>query len=126
MIMTPINLSDACILLVEDDALISIDAEDMLLGLGARAVHVAHTVADAEALVGRETFDAAVLDIRIGSGRSDALALDLLARGVPFIFTSGYGEASELAPGIGDVPVVGKPYAAEALVAAFSSLSERH
>lgn len=119
------DLRDARILLLEDDALISIDAEDMLLGLGAGKVLVAHTLADAEALVGRERIDAAVLDIRIGTGRSDALALDLMARGVPFIFTSGYGHASDLAPGAEAVPVVGKPYAADALVAAFSALSTR-
>lgn len=119
------DLRDARILLLEDDALISIDAEDMLLTLGAGAVLVAHTLADAAEVVVREPIDAAVLDIRIGSGRSDALALDLLARGIPFIFTSGYGCASDLAPGIETVPVVGKPYAADAIVAAFSALAER-
>ncbi len=119
------DLRDTRILLLEDDALISIDAEDMLLALGAETVLVAHTLADAEALVGSERIDAAVLDIRIGAGRSDALALDLMARGVPFIFTSGYGRASDLAPGAEAVPVVGKPYAAAALVAAFSALPAR-
>lgn len=119
------DLRDARILLVEDDALISIDAEDMLLGLGAGAVLVAHTLADAEAVAGREPIDAAVLDIRIGSDRSDTLALDLMGRGVPLIFTSGYGRAPDLAPGTEAVPVVGKPYAAAALVAAFSALSAR-
>jgi hypothetical protein len=117
------DLRGTRILLLEDDALISIDGEDMLLGLGARAVLVAHSVADAEALVGREPPDAAVLDIRIGNGRSDAFALGLMARGIPLIFTSGYG-APDLAPGAETVPVVGKPYGPEALVAAFLSLHE--
>lgn len=116
------DLRDARILLLEDDALISIDAEDMLVGLGAGAVLVAHTLADAQDLVDREAIDAAVLDVRIGNGRSDALALDLLARGIPFIFTSGYAAASDLAPGAESVPVVGKPYVPEALVAAFAAL----
>ena len=119
------NLRDARILLLEDDALISIDAEDMLLTLGAEAVLVAHNLADAEVLVGREPIDAAVLDIRIGAGRSDTLALDLIERGIPVIFTSGYGASSDLAPGAETVPVVGKPYAAAALVAAFSALPSR-
>jgi DNA-binding response OmpR family regulator len=119
------DLRGARILLLEDDALISIDAEDMLLGLGAGEVLVAHTLADAEALVGREPVDAAVLDIRIGSGRSDGVARDLLARGIPFIFTSGYGLASDIAPGAEAIPVVGKPYAADALVAAFSRVRAR-
>jgi DNA-binding response OmpR family regulator len=119
------DLRDARILLLEDDALISIDAEDMLLTLGAGAVLVAHNLADAGALLDRESIDAAVLDIRIGSGRSDDLALTLIERGIPFIFTSGYGAASDLAPGAEAVPIVGKPYAMESLVAAFSNLSGR-
>ena len=118
----PMELRDARILLVEDDALISIDAEDMLVGLGAGAVLVAHTLADAQAIVGREAIDAAVLDIRIGNSRSDTLALDLLARGIPFIFASGYCAASDLASGAEAVPVVGKPYVPEELVAAFAAL----
>ncbi len=117
------NLRDARILVLEDDALISIDAEDMLLTLGARAVLVAHTVADAEALIGCEPVDGAMLDIRIGNGRSDALAASLLERGVPFIFTSGYSTANDLPPGVEVVPIVSKPYAPEALLAAFASLA---
>lgn len=117
------DLRDARILLLEDDALISIDAEDMLLALGARAVRTAHTLADAEAVLTGEEIDAAVLDIRIGSDRSDGLALALLARAIPFIFTSGYGQASDLPAGAERVPIVGKPYAAETLVAAFASLA---
>jgi CheY-like chemotaxis protein len=119
------DLRDARMLLLEDDALISIDAADMLVGLGAGAVLVAHTVADAQALVRREAIDAAVLDIRIGNGRSDALALDLIARGIPFVFTSGYAAGPDLAPGAEAVPVVGKPYVSESLVAAFAALPVR-
>lgn len=119
------DLRETRILLLEDDALISIDAEDMLMSLGAGAVLVVHSLADAAALVGRERIDAAVLDVRIGSGRSDELAVDLLTRGIPFIFTSGYGAACEVAPGAEAVPVVGKPYTAETLVAAFADLSAR-
>ena len=119
------DLRDTRILLLEDDALISIDAEDMLLTLGAGAVLVAHTLADAQALLGREPIDAAVLDIRIGNGRSDALALDLIARGIPFVFTSGYAADPDLAPGAEAVPVVGKPYVSESLVAAFAALPVR-
>ena len=90
--------------------------------LGVRSVCVSHTLADAEALIERETIDAAILDIRIGRGRSDPLALTLMARGIPFIFTSGYGQACDLPAEVAAVPIVGKPYASEALVAAFAGL----
>jgi CheY-like chemotaxis protein len=112
---------DACVLLLEDDALISLDAEEMLLGLGARSVLVAHSVEAAEAMVDGAGVDVAVLDLRIGAGRSDGLALALMARGIPFIFTSGYLE-TDLSEALRRVPVVGKPYASDALRAAFAAL----
>ena len=112
---------DACVLLLEDDALICLDAEEMLRGLGARSVLVAHSVDRAEAIVESAGIDVAVLDLRIGAGRSDGLALALLARGVPFIFTSGYVE-TDLPEALRRVPVVGKPYAADALGSAFAAL----
>jgi DNA-binding response OmpR family regulator len=116
------DVQDARVLLLEDDALISIDAEDMLLALGARAVFVAHSLADAAAMLDREVIDIAVLDIRIGNGRSDTLAQDIRARDIPFIFTSGYGSESGLPDGLGNVPTVAKPYTPDALLVAFRAL----
>jgi CheY-like chemotaxis protein len=115
----------ARLLVLEDDPLIAIDAEDMLLGLGARAVHLASSVAAAAALVAGSEVDLAMLDLRIGSGRSDNFAEELLVCAVPFIFTSGYGSDSGLPERLSGVPRVGKPYTAEALHAAFSALPDR-
>jgi CheY-like chemotaxis protein len=113
------DIRNARILVVEDDPLIAIDAEDMLLGLGAGTVLVAHTLGEADALLAGTPIDAAVLDIRIGDGRCDRLASALRARGVPFVIATGYGGTE---PGFAGVPTIGKPYAAEALLAAFASL----
>jgi CheY-like chemotaxis protein len=117
------NCLNARVLLVEDDALISLDAEDMLLGLGARCVRLAHTLAEADALLAAETFDLAVLDIRVGASRSDALALKLVERGMPFIFTSGYNAGVELPGALQSVPTVGKPYTPETLRAALAAIA---
>jgi len=113
--------TDRRVLLLEDDPLIALDAEDMLVRLGAGAVHVAFTLADAAQVLEREAIDLAVLDIRIGDGRSDALALALLERGVSFIFTSGYGTVPDLPERLRQVPTVGKPYSEETLRAAFAN-----
>jgi CheY-like chemotaxis protein len=116
------SLRDARILLLEDDALISIDAEDMLKGLGAREVFQTHTVEAAEAVLAREAIDGAVLDVIIGHGRCDDFARLLLARAIPFVFASGYGDRATLPEDLQHVPRVEKPYTGEALLAALRSV----
>ena len=119
---TPMDVRDARILLLEDDALISIDAEDMLLALGAARVFVSHTLDAAEAILGREPIDAAVLDLRIGNGRSEEFARALIARGIPFVFASGYADSTALPEDMRHVPTVEKPYSADILAQAFRAL----
>lgn len=103
------------ILLLEDDALISLDTEDMLLSLGAARVHVAHSLDEAEDIVSRQKLDAAVLDLVIGARRSEDLARRLVGLSLPVIFASGYDDAGASADGLEQVPTVRKPYSAQAL-----------
>ena len=116
-------LQSACILLLEDDALISLDTEDTLLSLGAARVLVAHTIAEAEDLVARETIDAAVLDLVIGRNKSDAFAGRLVDRRIPVVFASGLGEAAslQLPEALRKIPTVGKPYTANTLYSALAA-----
>lgn len=116
------EIRGAKVLLLEDDALISIDAQDMLLALGADTVFACYTLAEAEAVLAREAVDAAMLDVRIGSSHSNGFALDLAARGIPFIVTTGYGAEARRSAGMDRVPAVDKPYAPETLTAAFQAL----
>ena len=62
------------ILLVEDEVLIALDCEAMLLGLGVGEVRRARTLAEGLSLVESEPFDAAILDVRLGSEDSMPLA----------------------------------------------------
>lgn len=117
------NVRDARILLLEDDALISLDAEEMLIGLGAARVMVVHNLADAEEALASGGIDAAVLDVSIGRSRSDGLARALATRGIPFIFTSGYAHPEILHEDVRHVPIVEKPYSADILAAAFRRLA---
>lgn len=119
------DVRGARMLVLEDDALIAIDAEDMLLGLGAAAVHIANTLSAAAALLDCVPIDLAILDLRIGSERSDDLAHEIASRSIPFIFTTGYGADAGLPDTLTGVPKVGKPYTPEALRAAFGSLGRR-
>jgi DNA-binding NtrC family response regulator len=108
-------LQDVCVLLLEDDALISIDTEDMLMSLGVGRVRVAHTVEEAQSIVESETVDAAVLDLVIGHDRCEDFASRLAARRMAIIFASGLRDPGGLPEHLREVPAVDKPYTSEAL-----------
>lgn len=96
------------ILLVEDEPIIAMTAEDMLEAIGCPVVATAATVEEAMAASGRDGFDVAILDINLNGETSLPVADALKAAGRPFIFTTGYGSGG--CGGHGDVPLVAKPY----------------
>lgn len=82
------------VLLVEDNFIIGMDAEQFLKDLGANRVHVSSSVSDALRLINRSKLSFAVLDVNLGLETSEAVAELLESKGVPFIFATGYGEGS--------------------------------
>lgn len=111
------------ILLVEDEALIAMTAEDALTEAGA-AVSLAMRLPLALTLARPGTFDLAILDVNLGHSTSFPIAEILAARGIPFMFATGYGAAG-LASEFAGRPVLPKPYAPEDLVAAAAKLIGR-
>lgn len=108
------------VLLVEDQLLIAMDAESLLASVGITAVVTAGSTAEAMQRLAEATPDVAVLDVNLGDGTSIPVAEELHRRGVPFIFATGYGDTMMIPPEFAGVPVVRKPYAAEALVRAMA------
>lgn len=106
-------LAGKTVLLLEDNMIVALEAEDTLLDLGAHAVWAASTLREAEAIIAREPIDLAMLDINIGLDTSLDLAAGLSERGVPFIFASGYGDDVRLSEGQAAVPILKKPYDGE-------------
>ena len=104
-------------LLVEDEILIAMDAKSMLEEAGAEIVEVASKVADALRVLSTMVPHAAILDVNLRSGTSFPIADELATRGIPFIFCTGYGSQIVLPPRHISVPVVGKPYTYERLIA---------
>lgn len=82
------------VFIVEDEPLILFALEDMLAELGceivASAMRVPEALGKAEALA----FDIAILDVNIAGDRVDPVADLLAARGVPFVFATGYGPSA--------------------------------
>ncbi len=98
------------ILLVEDEAMIAMLVEDMLGDLGCLVVGPAHALDEALAFAnGGAGIDAALLDVNLAGRPVFPLADALRARGVPVIFSTGYGETG-LRPVDAGAPVLQKPF----------------
>lgn len=115
----PSALSGKNILIVEDEMLVSMLMEDILLDCGAVAVGPAAQLREALDLARTAEIDAALLDVNLGGARSFPVADILAERGIPFVFTSGYGEAALEAPHQGR-PVLEKPFSPESIGAALA------
>ena len=101
------------ILVVEDEALIAVMVEDMLMEMGSDVVGPAATIEAALAMARVEAIDAAILDVNVRGERIAPVADALMARGVPVLFATGYGEV-KLASGAATT-VIDKPYTQEKL-----------
>lgn len=89
--------------------LVLIMIEDMLADLGCESVSAAATVDQALALIDANSFDAGMLDMNLNGNNSFAVADALAARGVPFVFSTGYS-GHDMRDGYRDRPVLKKPF----------------
>ena len=103
------------VLLVEDNILIALDAEDMLITLGATDVQTASSVLEAFQKLDVGTVEFAVLDVNLGGETTEAVAHRLSRGGVPFLFATGYGETAELTALFPGAVILQKPYEVTAL-----------
>jgi len=100
----------ACtILIVEDQALIALNLEDVVRSIGGCAVGHAARLSEALTLIETTSWDAALLDIKLAGGEMAYPAADRLrAKGIPFAFLTAWdGCIDERYP---DVPVLRKPF----------------
>jgi CheY-like chemotaxis protein len=104
------DLQGLRVLVVEDEAAISLLLEDMLLDFGCEVVGPAARLATALDTVQREQLDLAILDVNVAGEPIYPVAEALLARSVPFVFSTGYGSAG-IKDAFRDRPVLQKPFA---------------
>ncbi len=106
------------ILVVEDEMTIALLIEDMLTDLGHEVVGLAMRLQQAMELAATASIDFAILDVNL-DGRMSFPVADLLnARGVPFVFATGYGSAGVDERYRGQTPVVKKPFRLQELQSA--------
>ena len=98
------------VFVVEDEALVLINLEDILEQLGWKVAAQAMRLTEAEQLATSvEAIDVAILDVNLGGARVFPVAQILRERGVPILFATGYGRDG-LPPEWGDHAVIVKPY----------------
>jgi PAS domain S-box-containing protein len=112
------------LLLVEDETLTGMMMSDMLTELGFDVIGPFGRVADAMAAVGREEFQAAVLDVNLDGEMVYPVADAVLARGVPFVFVTGYS-AEGIDRRFAQVPVLQKPIERQMLQTVFVDCGRR-
>ncbi len=109
------------ILVVEDEAMISMLLEDMVLDCGGEIVGPAAKFDDALELAHQAQFGVAVLDLNLNGTLSYPIAEVIRERGIPVIFATGYG-TDGLLDRFSDCPTLQKPFSqqdfAEAVAAA--------
>ena len=103
------------VLVVEDDPLIAMDLEERLLEAGCTVVGSAPRIPDALEMIRSQPIDLALLDVRVAGEVVYPVAEELVDRGVPFIFATGYA-AGYLPAEYRGYPRVTKPYKVEKLL----------
>lgn len=115
----PTDLRGARVLIVEDAVLLALELETGLSDAGAEVVGPAYELQEAMNLLD-QPIDAAVLDANLNGLSVTPVAEALAARGVPFVFATGYGDAS--APLGFDAPIIRKPYDVTQVAAAVAGI----
>lgn len=103
------------VLVVEDEALVAMLLETILEDMGCTPVGPASNIDEGEALARDEAaLDAALLDVNVAGRQVFPVAAALKARGVPFVFSTGYGEGGLPDEWRGN-PTIQKPFTEAAI-----------
>lgn len=103
------------VLLVEDVMIIAMEFEDVLGTLGCVVSGPVGRLSAALRMAQEGAFDIAILDVNLDGEMVFPVAAALRERGIPFAFSTGYGDSS-LPPEWRDAPHLGKPVRYEDLI----------
>jgi CheY-like chemotaxis protein len=107
--MTGDDLAGRRVLVIEDEALVSMVLEEVLAELGCEVVGFASRYNDALAKATSLSYDVAIVDLNLNGQMTVPIAEALRARSQPFVVATGYGP-SGLPDSIRSAPMVAKPF----------------
>ncbi|KCZ50254.1 HWE histidine kinase domain-containing protein [Hyphomonas pacifica] len=99
-----------CVMVLEDNIIIAMDAEQMLKQMGASDVALAADVSEALDQLEKSDITFALLDVNLGDETSEPVAEKLVEKNIPFVFATGYGDAISMLERFPNASVVKKPY----------------
>ena len=108
------------VLIIEDEMLIALMLQEMLQEVGLIVEGVASTLPAGLDMARNAEAQLAILDINLNGQEAYPIAEVLQGRGIPFIFSTGYGAGSVKPPYV-SVPQLLKPYQQETLSAAIQA-----
>jgi CheY-like chemotaxis protein len=108
------------VLVVEDELMIRMLLQDMLTDLGYTLAGEAGRIDEAMALARDGEFDVAILDVNLNGQPISPVVEILVARGLPFVFATGYGQRGVPEP-YRQRPTLQKPFQADALAQAIEA-----
>lgn len=109
------------VLVIEDDYYLATDEQNALQTAGAQVVGPCARASEAAMLVDGGHVDCALVDINLGQGPSFEAATVLRARGIPFLFTTGY-DATTIPDEFAGVARLEKPIGDKELIDAIAQL----
>lgn len=117
-------LAGHTVLVVEDEFFVGLEIAQTLEAAGAEIVGPARNLSEAAEFSAGSGIDMAVLDVDLGGQYSFDLARELRRRGVRVVFATAHADdASLFEDDIADIPRLGKPMTARALLRALLPLS---
>lgn len=117
------DLGGLCVLVVEDDYFVANESANLLRDHGARVLGPVPDMDRARSLLSEEQPDCVLLDVNLKGELVYALAEDLLHRGIPAVFTTGY-DTSFLPPALQGMPCLQKPVETRELVRVVRMLAD--
>jgi DNA-binding response OmpR family regulator len=117
------GLAGRRVLIVEDEVIVAFSIECEVEDAGGEIVGPAHTLAEAQRLIG-EPIDVAILDINLNGETVWPIAQALRERGVPYVLASANcDDPRAIDPAFADVPRFDKPVAILDLIATVAELA---
>jgi CheY-like chemotaxis protein len=111
------------ILVVDDEAMVSMLLEDMVLDCGCEVIGPVARFDRALEFAREGEFDVAVLDLNLGGTLSYPIAEVIRGRGIPLIFATGYGTGG-LRDTFRDCPTLQKPFSQSDFAQAVTAASD--
>jgi CheY-like chemotaxis protein len=113
------SLKGVQVLVVEDEAVISMILHEFLEDLGCVVIGPSHSLSEALSLARNAAIDVALIDVNLHTVEAFPVADVLAERGIPFVFMSGDGNINSKHHA--GQPVLGKPFAMQEVPSALHS-----